>query len=114
MSDKRRREEKTFIFPENVTSSYGVFLGLSLKDIIIYLAPVVVLGIISFIIPPQTVKATIGKLIIFLALLTIVIALLVSQPVAYRSNIKLVPHLRLMRNHNKRQHLFYKSKKKKR
>ena len=114
MANRKRNEEKTFIFPENVTSSYGVFLGLSIKEIAIYVAPVVAVGIISFVIPPQTVKATIIKMIVFLALITIVIALLVSQPVAYRSNVKLVPYLRLMRNHSKRQHLFYKEKKKKR
>lgn len=102
---------KVFVFPENVSSSYGVFLGLSLKELAKYVLPVIVVGVLSFLIPPQSLKATIVKIIIFILLITIVLGALSSQPVAYRSNIKLLTHLRLKRNYNRRQRLFFEEKK---
>ena len=108
----RKRESKKFVFPENVNSSYGVFLGLSLKELAVYVLPVLLVGVILFIIPPYTIKPILTKATVLIILLTIVLDVVSSRPVAYRNNIKLVQHMQMKRNYKNRQHLFFKERNK--
>lgn len=114
MPNKRKADAKTFVFPENVDSSYGVFLGLSIKDLVLYVLPVIVVGLIFIIIPPHNFAFVLTKIIIVIFLLTIDLAVVSSKPVAYRNNIKLTQYLKLKSNYGKRQHLFFKEKRKRR
>lgn len=107
MDDK---EEKKFIFPENISSDYGVFLGLSAKEVVIYVAPILSVCFVFLLIPPHSLKWVIIKLIISILITTVAIAILTTKPVKRRSNIRLTQHLRLKGNYSKRQHLFFRSK----
>jgi len=100
-------EQKKFTFPENVNKSYDVFLGLGVRDIVLFIAPIAVIGIISFFIPPQTVTSTIVKLLVTTVLLTIVIAVLTSKPVKYRNNIRLTQYLKMRKAYDNRQKLYF-------
>ena len=114
MPNKRKEEAKTFIFPENVDSSYGVFLGLSIKELVLYVLPVIVVGLIFIVLPPHAFTFILTKIIIVVFLLTITLAVLSSKPVAHRTNIKLTQYLKMKSNYSKRQHLFFKEKRKRR
>lgn len=114
MPDKRKEDAKFFVFPENVDSSYGVFLGLSIKELVLYVLPVVVVGLIFIVLPPHSMTFILTKVIIVVFLLTIDLAVLSSKPVAYRNNIKLTHYLKMKSNYSKRQHLFFKEKQKRR
>ena len=114
MPDKKRTEAKTFLFPENVDSSYGVFLGLSIKEVLVYVLPSLVVGLIFIFLPPHHFKFVLTKVILVVFLLTIVLAVLSSKPVNYRSNVKLTDYLRMKGKYSKRQHLFFKEKRKRR
>jgi len=109
-----KNQKKKFIFPENISSSYGVFLGLSLKELFIYVVPPLVVGIIVLILPPNTVMITVIELIVLVLVITIILAVLSSTPVKSRNNIRLPQYLKMKNNYSKRQHLFYKAKKKER
>lgn len=108
----RKRESKKFVFPENVNSSYGVFLGLSLKELAVYILPVLLMGVVLFALPPYTIRPTLIKGTVLIIFLTIVLAVISSRPVAYRNNIKLVQHMQMKRNYKNRQHLFFKERNK--
>ncbi|MDN6721940.1 MAG: conjugal transfer protein [Staphylococcus equorum] len=112
MPDRKKSERKKFVFPENVSSSYGVFLGLSLKELVTYALPVLVVGIIALLLPPHTMKPTLVKITIIILIMTVVLAVLSSRPVPYRNNIKLTEYMRLKRNYKNRQHLFFREKNK--
>ncbi|UJF16792.1 conjugal transfer protein (plasmid) [Jeotgalibaca sp. MA1X17-3] len=114
MPDKKKTEAKTFIFPENVDSSYGVFLGLSLKEISLYVVPTVAVGLLFIFIPPHSFTFVVSKVILVIFILTIVLAVLSSKPVHYRSNVKLTDYIKMKSNYGKRQHLFFKEKRKRR
>lgn len=110
MSNRKKAESKTFIFPENVESSYGVFLGLTVKELIIYVLPVVAVCIVFIAIPPHSLTFMIIKLIIAVLLLTIVLAVLSSKPVSSRNNVRLTQYLKMKSKYTSRQKLFFKEK----
>src|SRR5699024_12399388 len=94
----KKSREKEFIFPENITSDYGAFLGLTVKDVLYYVLPVVVIGVIVLFIPPHNLTVMMIELIIFILILTIVLAVLTSIPISGRNNISLVIHLKMKRD----------------
>ena len=108
METERQNEEKKFIFPENVDSSYGVFLGLSLKELLIYVLPVGIVGLIFIALPPHSLNAILIKLMIVVIITTIIVAVLSTRPVKNRNNVRLIPHLKLKSKYKSRQHLFFK------
>lgn len=108
----KNSREKEFIFPENITSDYGAFLGLTLKEVLYYVLPVVVIGVIVLFLPPHNLTVMMIELIIFILILTIVLAVLTSKPVNGRNNIRLPNHINMKRAYSKRQHLFFLDKKK--
>ena len=108
----KNSREKEFIFPENITSGYGAFLGLTLKEVLYYVLPVVVVGLFVLFIPPYSLTVIMIELIIFILILTIVLAVLTSKPVNGRNNIRLPNHINMKRAYSKRQHLFFLDKKK--
>lgn len=111
MSRERSREAKKFIFPENVSSEYGAVLGLTLKEIFIYVFPLLGLSILFLAIPPYSVVWVFGKVLIILLIVTTVIAVITSSPVKSRGNVKLLKHLKMKQKYSKRQKLYYKAKK---
>lgn len=111
-NNNRRLGRKKFEFPENIESTYGVLLGLSLKEIGMYIAPIVLGGIILLFIPPVSVKSVLIKLFIVVLLTTAVIAILTASPVKHRNNIRLVKHLKMKRQYGKRQKIYFISKRK--
>ena len=108
MNDSTKKDEKTFVFPENVDSSYGVFLGLSVKELLVYVLPMVIVGLIVLFLPPHTFKFMLFKATVVIFLITILLAVLSSRPVSYRNNVRLIPHLQMKAKYQSRQHLFYK------
>lgn len=111
MADERQNSEKKFIFPENVDSSYGIFLGLSLRELLIYVLPTLIVGIVFVILPPHGLYPIMTKAIIVVLIMTIILAVLSTRPVKYRNNVRLIPHLKMKAKYNSRQHLFFKKPK---
>jgi hypothetical protein len=109
-----KHQKKKFIFPENISSSYGVFLGLSLKELLLYVVPPLLIGIVVLVLPPNNITVTIIKLIVLVLIITVILAVLSSTPVKSRSNIRLPQYLKMKNSYDKRQHLFFKAKKKER
>lgn len=107
MSEYNKKDEKTFIFAENVDSSYGVFLGLTVKELVFYVLPMVVVGIIVMFIPPHTFKIMMIKAIAVVFIITILLAVLSSRPVANRPNVRLLPHMQMKAKYKSRQHLYF-------
>lgn len=110
MSRERSRESKKFIFPENVTSDYGAFLGLTLKEVMLYVAPLLGLSILFLAIPPYTFVWVLIKVFLILVIFTVVIAVITTTPVSSRGNVKLLRHVKMKQKYGKRQRLYYKSK----
>lgn len=108
MNETKKKDEKTFFFPENVESSYGVFLGLSVKEMLVYILPMVIVGLIVLFLPPHTFKFMIFKGIVVIFSITVLLAVLSSRPVSYRNNVRLMPHLQMKSKYKSRQHLFFK------
>lgn len=103
---------KKFIFPENVESGYGIFLGITLKELLFYLVPPVVVGLIVIALPPHNVWLLLFKLMLLLIVLIIILAFLSSRPVRHRPNIRFQDYLKLRNQFTNRQKLFYVRKKK--
>lgn len=103
--------EKKFEFPENIKNTYGVFLGMSLKELTIYVVPVIAIGLIALFIPPHTVTSIIVKVLIIVLVLTVVIAVVTANPVKYRDNIRLTQYMKMKQQYKKRQKLFFINKK---
>lgn len=109
MNDKK---EKQFIFPENITSDYGVFLGMSLKEIAVYVLPILIVCLVFLFLPPHSIKWILIKLAVSIFILTILLAVLTSKPVKSRNNIRLLQYLKMKSSYNKRQHKFFIAKRK--
>ena len=105
---------KKFVFPENVESGYGIFLGITLRELAIYLLPPVVIGFIILAIPPHNVWLMLFKLMLILIVLIMILAFLSSRPIRYRQNIRFQDYLKLQTDYKQRQKLFYTRKKKER
>lgn len=105
---------KKFIFPENVESGYGIFLGITLRELAIYLLPPVVIGFIILALPPHNVWLMLFKLMLILIVLIMILAFLSSRPIRYRQNIRFQDYLKLRTDYKHRQKLFYTRKKKER
>ena len=106
------KKEKKFIFPENMSNEYGVFLGLSLRELLFYVLPILILAILFLIIPPHCLKLMIGKGTFCILLLTVVLAVLTSNPISSRRNIRLLQYMRVKSSYRKRQRVYYMDKRK--
>lgn len=102
---------KKFVFPENVESGYGIFLGITLKELVLYLAPPIVVGLIVVALPPHNVWLMLFKLMLLLIVLIIILAFLSSRPIRHRPNIRFQDYLKLRNQYGSRQKLFYVRKK---
>lgn len=100
------KKGKEFIFADNVNSSYGAFLGLNLKDLV-RLVPSFLISVLLLAIPPYTVTFLGVKLFLFFLINVAAIAIAVSRPVKYRSNITLQQYLSFKQQYQNRQKLFY-------
>ena len=107
MNDKKR---ETIYFPENITSDYGVFLGMSLKEIAVYVLPILIVFVFLF--SSHSIKWILIKLAVSIFILTILLAVLTSKPVKSRNNIRLLQYLKMKSSYNKRQHKFFIAKRK--
>lgn len=105
---------KKFVFPENVESGYGIFLGITLRELAIYILPPTVIGFIILALPPHNVWLMLFKLMLILIVLIMILAFLSSRPIRYRQNIRFQDYLKLRTNYKQRQKLFYTRKKKER
>lgn len=105
-------KKKKFIFPENIDSKYSIFLGLSLKELLIYVLPALVVGLVIIAFPPYSFYGVFIKLFVVLIIITIIIAVISSNPIKDRPNVRLLPYLKLKRQYNKRQNLYFKEIKK--
>lgn len=103
--------KKKFIFPENIDSKYTVFLGLSLREILIYVVPAVIVGLVFIAFPPHTFTAIIIKVFISIIVITMVIGIISSNPIKDRPNVRLIPYMKLKRQYSKRQNLYFKKTK---
>ena len=100
------KKGKEFIFADNVNSSYGAFFGLNLKDLV-SLAPSFLLSVLLLAVPPYTLVFMGIKLFLFFLINVAAIAIKVSRPVRYRSNITLQQYLIFKRQYQNRQKLYY-------
>lgn len=106
------RRGKRFTFPENVDSSYDVFMGLTLKEVTFYVVPSFLIGIIFVALPPHSFIVTLFKIVIVLMAVVIVIALLSSRPVKSRPNIRFGAFMKQKQEFSKRQKVYYLAPKK--
>ena len=106
------KKGKEFIFPDNVNSTYGAFLGLSLKELATYVLPISVFGLVLLAIPPYNLWLLGVKLIIILLLLTLAFALISAKPVKHRQNITMQDYLTHKKSYRFRQKRFYIKKRK--
>src|SRR5699024_12310514 len=83
MTDERQNSEKKFIFPENVDSSYGIFLGLSLRELLIYVLPIFIVGIVFVTLPPHGLYPIMTNVIIVVLIMTIILAVLSINTLRY-------------------------------
>lgn len=107
------KQGKKFIFPENVESSYGVIMGLTLKELILYVAPFFIFGMVIIALPPHSIAYMLIKIMVVLLAITILLAILVARPVKSRPNIRYSQFLRQRKSYKTRQKLFYTEPKKK-
>ena len=100
-------KQKRFEFPENISSGYGVFLGLTLMELFKYVVPTLIIVTVILFLPPYgfTIKSI--ELFIALIVVTIVIAVITSQPVKHRNNIRLPKYLKMKNQYSKRNKLFF-------
>ncbi|WP_107838324.1 conjugal transfer protein [Metasolibacillus meyeri] len=103
---------KRFIFPENVESGYGIFLGITLKELLFYLVPPLVVGLIVIALPPHNIWLMLFKVMLLLIVLIMILAFLSSRPIRYRPNIRFQDYMKLRGQFTSRQKLFYIRKKK--
>src|SRR5699024_5124700 len=111
MTDERQNSEKKFIYPENVDSSYGIFVGLCLRELLIYVLRIFIVGFVFVTLPPHGLYHIKTKVIIVVLIMTIILAVLSTSPVRYRNNERFIPHLKMKAKYNSRQHLFFKKPK---
>lgn len=104
---------KKFEFPENINGSYGIFLGLSLKEIGLYIVPTIIVGLIILFLPPYDFMLMMIKFFFVLIALTFVVAILSSKPVKHRDNIRLIPFLKMKNDYSHRQKLYFINSKRK-
>ncbi|MBC1248118.1 conjugal transfer protein [Listeria booriae] len=104
------KKGKEFIFPENVDSKYGVFLGLGLLELVKYILPLVIGGFLFIAIPPYNVGWMITKIILVLIIGVIAFGLLAARPIKARPNIRIQDHLKIKSQYKKRQKLFFKQR----
>jgi len=100
-------KQKRFEFPENISSGYGVFLGLTLMELIKFVLPVVLVILIILFLPPYNLTFKLIEIFIALIIVTVVIAVITSQPVKYRNNIRLPKYLKMKNQYSKRNKLFF-------
>lgn len=112
MNDVNKQGQKVFIFPENIKSHYSVIFGLTLKEILLFVLPAMLVGIVILVIPPYNVTSFMIKIFFAVLIVTITIAVITTSPVKYRENIKLLPYLKLKRGYSKRQQLYFKDTRK--
>ena len=102
------RKGKEFIFPENVDKNYGVFKGLTLKEVAVILFSFIICSIVVFILPPRNIILILIKIpLIMIPVMFTVIYAIVGRPVKHRPNIKWLSHRRMKKQYDKRQHLFF-------
>ncbi|MBC1228615.1 conjugal transfer protein [Listeria booriae] len=109
MSTKKGKE---FIFPENVESKYGIFLGLGIMELLKYILPVAFGGILFIAIPPYNIGWLITKILMVLFMVVIAFGLLAARPVKARPNIRIQDDLKMKSQYKKRQKVFYKKREK--
>lgn len=100
------KKGKEFIFADNVNASYGAFFGLNLKDLA-GLVPSFLLSLLVLAVPPYTVLFMGIKLFLFFFINVAAIAIKVSRPVKYRSNITLQQYLTFKKGYQNRQKRYY-------
>lgn len=102
------RKGKEFIFPENVDKNYGVWKGLTLVEILIILFSFVILSLIVIAFPPYNLLFFMLRIFVFLIPgMGFVFYAIVGKPVKHRPNIKFLHHYRVMKQYDRRQHLFF-------
>lgn len=106
------KKGKKISFPDNVNSTYGAFIGLSLKELATYILPISFFGLLLLAIPPYKLWLLGLKLIIVLLLLTLAFALISAKPIKHRQNITMQTYLTHKRNYRSRQKRFYIKKRK--
>lgn len=104
---------KKFVYPENVESSYGFFLGITLKELLVTILPISAIGIVLLALPPRNVWLMLVKFTLLILVLVVVVAFLASRPVASRKNIRYQTILKLKGAYAKRQKRFFIAEKKK-
>ncbi|MEE1130238.1 MAG: conjugal transfer protein [Caryophanon sp.] len=98
---------KKFTFPDNVDSSYDVVLGLTLKEILLYIVPTFAIGIICITLPPNTLYMMLLKIVMMLMAIVIVTAIVAARPVKSRPNIRFGAFYKRKQQFKKRQKLYY-------
>lgn len=110
------RKGKEFVFPDNTSSDYGIFRGITLGYFIRNILPILFLIVlfIAFFPPINNWIAYIIKFGISAVVLTVYLAVILTPPVPERNNITYHHYRRFRKLYKNRQKLFYMKKKKNR
>lgn len=107
------KKGKEFVFPENVNKDYGVWKGLTVKDISI-LVIVLLIGALLYLIPPKSFIFVCIKTLIIAIAVTVVMAFLIMKPIKSRKNISFKDIFNIRKKYDKSQKRYYIAPKKKR
>lgn len=106
------KKGKKFVFPENVNKNYGVWKGLTVKDIGIIIT-VILIGALLYLIPPRTFLFICIKTFIIAIAVTVVMAILIMKPIKARKNITFKDIYKIRKKYDKSQKRYYIAPKKK-
>lgn len=98
---------RTFAIPANISGKYTIMMGLSLRDLAIYVAPVLGVVAVLFAIPPWALAVIAAKAVVSLLLLAASVALPSTHPIPSRPNLTMYDWLRTLWAYHRRQRQFF-------
>lgn len=98
---------RTFLIPSNVSGKYTLLLGLGLRDLAVYIGPVLGIVAILFAVPPWTLPVLAAKAVVSLLLLAAGVALPSTHPIPARPNLTMYDWLQALWAYQHRQRQFF-------
>jgi len=105
---------KEFEFPRNVRKEYGAFKEFTLKDIVLKLCPVMLIGLVICLLPPYSILIKILEAGITLIAVVLVAGSIIIKPIKERPNIRYSYIFSLRKEYSQMQKLYFLKPKKER
>lgn len=106
--DGGRRRGRRWFFPKNVNNKYNVVLNMTLKELLIYVLPSLIISTgIAFIPPYSSIVFWLIKGFVIALLIVIPIVYVNYRPVKHRDNIRTNDFIKETVNYSKKQKVYY-------